>query len=75
MSFPIAPLGPLASGSADDGFQPPALGLLASPHDASHQLDSQAGDPVEAYFECITTCSLEDGECVTQCVEILRENG
>ena len=32
-------------------------------------------DPVEAYFECITTCSLEDGECVTQCVEILRENG
>lgn len=32
-------------------------------------------DPVEAYFECITTCSLEDGECVTQCVQILRENG
>jgi hypothetical protein len=30
---------------------------------------------VEAYFECITTCSLEDGDCVTQCVEILRENG
>ena len=28
---------------------------------------------MEAYFECITTCSLEDGECVTQCVEQLRE--
>jgi hypothetical protein len=25
------------------------------------------------YFECITTCSLEDGECVTRCVEALRE--
>jgi hypothetical protein len=30
-------------------------------------------DPVEAYFECITTCSLDDGECVTSCTEILRE--
>lgn len=30
-------------------------------------------DAMEAYFECITTCSLEDGECVTQCVEQLRE--
>jgi hypothetical protein len=30
-------------------------------------------DAMEAYFECITTCSLEDGECVTRCVEELRE--
>jgi hypothetical protein len=30
-------------------------------------------DAMEAYFECITTCSLEDGECVTHCVEQLRE--
>jgi hypothetical protein len=30
-------------------------------------------DPVEAYFECITTCSLDDGECVTSCTEILRQ--
>jgi hypothetical protein len=30
-------------------------------------------DPVETYFECITTCSIDDGECVTQCVEVLRE--
>jgi len=29
-------------------------------------------DPVETYFECITACSLDDGECVTQCVEVLR---
>jgi hypothetical protein len=32
-------------------------------------------DAMETYFECITTCSLEDGECVTRCVEELRENG
>ena len=31
-------------------------------------------DSVEAYFECITTCSLDDGECVTHCVEELREH-
>jgi hypothetical protein len=42
-------------------------------------LQSAAGmadswDPVEAYFECITTCSLEDGECVTMCVERLRSD-
>jgi hypothetical protein len=30
-------------------------------------------DPVEAYFECITQCSLDDGECVTVCTSILRE--
>lgn len=34
---------------------------------------AEAGDAVETYFECITTCSIEDGECVTRCVEQLRE--
>jgi hypothetical protein len=43
---------------------------LAGPADPA----AESWDPVEAYFECITTCSLEDGECVTQCVELLREN-
>ncbi|MDM7937880.1 MAG: hypothetical protein QUV06_10515 [Cyanobium sp. CZS 48M] len=33
-----------------------------------------SGDSVESYFECITTCSLDDGECITQCVEQLREH-
>ncbi|MFO7628467.1 MAG: hypothetical protein R6W06_02915 [Prochlorococcaceae cyanobacterium] len=32
-------------------------------------------DAVEAYFECITSCSLDDGECVTTCTAILREEG
>lgn len=31
-------------------------------------------DPVEAYFECISQCSLDDGECVTVCTTILRES-
>lgn len=31
-----------------------------------------AGDSVESYFECITTCSLDDGACITECVEQLR---
>ena len=30
-------------------------------------------DPVSSYFECITSCSVDDGECVTHCVEVLRE--
>jgi hypothetical protein len=34
---------------------------------------SSTWDAMESYFECITTCSLEDGECVTRCVEELRE--
>jgi hypothetical protein len=32
-----------------------------------------SADPVEAYFECITQCSLDDGECVTVCTSILRD--
>jgi hypothetical protein len=32
-----------------------------------------ASDAVDSYFSCITTCSLDDGECVTRCVEELRE--
>ncbi|WP_233133824.1 hypothetical protein [Synechococcus sp. BO 8801] len=31
-------------------------------------------DPVERYFACITTCSLDDGECITICTEELRES-
>lgn len=33
----------------------------------------QTWDSVETYFQCITTCSLDDGECITRCVEELRE--
>ena len=43
--------------------------------DRAHNLSQPSGtwDAMETYFECITTCSLDDGECVTHCVEQLRE--
>jgi hypothetical protein len=31
-------------------------------------------DPVETYFACITSCSLDDGDCITICTEQLRES-
>ena len=31
-------------------------------------------DPVENYFECISSCDINDGGCVSECVEILRDN-
>jgi hypothetical protein len=31
-------------------------------------------DAVEAYFECITTCSLDDSECITVCTTTLRDH-
>ena len=34
---------------------------------------AQTWDAVETYFECITTCSLDDGECITRCVEQLKD--
>ncbi len=45
------------------GEHPTTAGFPAADH-----------DPVEAYFECITSCSVDDGECVTTCTEILREH-
>ena len=54
-----------AMGFEAAGFEPMGQGLQAE--------QTQAGDALEAYFECITTCSLDDGACVTRCVEQLRE--
>jgi len=42
-------------------------------HVSGHQDNGRQGDALEGYFECITTCSLDDGACVTRCVEELRE--
>lgn len=47
---------------------------LESWDDTAHQ-HAETWDAMETYFECITTCSLEDGECVTRCVEQLRDQG
>ena len=35
---------------------------------------SQVSDPIESYFECITTCDMRDGRCISRCVEILKQN-
>ena len=34
----------------------------------------QYPDPIEYYFECISTCDIEDGSCISRCVEILKQN-
>ena len=31
-------------------------------------------DPVENYFECISSCDITDGICISKCVERLRDN-
>ena len=31
-------------------------------------------DPIESYFECISTCDINDGNCISRCVEILKQN-
>ena len=55
----------------------PSAGAAPSQSLAASGLEgagTQSWDSVETYFECITTCSLDDGECVTHCVEELREH-
>ena len=34
----------------------------------------QISDPIERYFECISYCDITDGNCISKCVEKLREN-
>ena len=33
----------------------------------------QNTDPIESYFECISSCDIKDGNCISRCVEILKE--
>ena len=30
-------------------------------------------DSVESYFECISSCDISDGICISKCIEILRD--
>ena len=32
----------------------------------------QISDPIESYFECISSCDIKDGICISMCVEILK---
>ena len=34
----------------------------------------QVSDPIDSYFECITTCNLKDSYCISRCVEILKQH-
>ena len=34
----------------------------------------QIADPIESYFECISSCDIKDGKCITKCVEILKQD-
>ena len=33
----------------------------------------QISDPIETYFECISSCDIKDGTCISRCVEILKQ--
>ena len=38
----------------------------------SQEKQLQISDPVESYFECITSCDIKDGTCISRCVDILK---
>jgi len=31
-------------------------------------------DPVENYFECLSSCDISDGICISKCVELLKNH-
>ena len=33
----------------------------------------QISDPIESYFECISSCDINDGTCISSCVEVLKQ--
>tara|TARA_A100001388_G_C28489729_1_gene366424 strand:+ start:316 stop:459 length:144 start_codon:yes stop_codon:yes gene_type:complete len=37
------------------------------------EIKLQISDPVESYFECISSCGINDGVCITRCVEKLKD--
>jgi hypothetical protein len=47
---------------------------FASHDPANHGETEEGFDAVEAYFDCITSCSLDDGECITVCTTRLRDH-
>ena len=43
-------------------------------NDVFKEIKFQVSDPIESYFECISTCDKRDGNCISKCVEILKQN-
>ena len=39
------------------------------------EINNLISDPIESYFECISSCEIKDGVCISKCVEILKDNG
>ena len=33
----------------------------------------QISDPIESYFECISSCDIKDGTCISSCIKILKK--
>ena len=31
-------------------------------------------DSVDSYFECISSCDISDGSCISKCVEVLKDS-
>ena len=31
-------------------------------------------DQIDSYFECISSCDISDGQCISKCVEILKDH-
>ena len=31
-------------------------------------------DQIDIYFECISSCDISDGQCISKCVEILKDH-
>ena len=31
-------------------------------------------DPIDNYFECIASCDIADGKCISNCIEILKDH-
>ena len=48
--------------------------LSAKESDDSGSSFPQAWDAVETYFECISSCDINDGICISKCIEILKES-
>ena len=34
----------------------------------------QITDPIEIYFECISSCNIKDRTCISKCVELLKNS-
>ena len=40
----------------------------------SQENSFRISDPIDSYFECISSCDIKDGNCISECVEILKQN-